>query len=322
MARWLSVLGFLVAITLTSRWARAQPYDCSGPYGATCGAATVSSGNTAWSGTGTNASGVVLGVDTGSGQGVNGQSSSGIGVAGITKDSSYTLPSGSYGGYFLNAGSGDVALQGAETASGIGVVGLSNISSYSQPSGNYGVQGQAAGGSSPTGVLGVANGSTGTGIAGTNDSSGTGVFGVTATGTAVVGENTGSGGYGVYGETTAGYGVYGEDITTGAGVHGVSSTGNGVIGVSSNTSTGNAKGGVYGENTSGGWAGYFQGPLYATGNITCGGTCNSDIRLKQDVKPLTGALGTLLRLKGVTFSWKNPAEHQNHTGTQTGVIAC
>jgi hypothetical protein len=54
---------------------------------------------------------------------------------------------------------------------------------------------------------------------------------------------------------------------------------------------------------------------------TCTGTCSSDSRLKQNVRPLTDALDTLLQFKGVTFEWKNPEEHQNHTGKQTGVIA-
>jgi Chaperone of endosialidase len=57
-----------------------------------------------------------------------------------------------------------------------------------------------------------------------------------------------------------------------------------------------------------------------TGSCT-GNSCTSDVRLKQNVKPLTGALDTLLQLKGVTFEWKNPEEHNNHTGTQAGIIA-
>jgi hypothetical protein len=34
-----------------------------------------------------------------------------------------------------------------------------------------------------------------------------------------------------------------------------------------------------------------------------------------------GALDKLLPLKVVTFEWKSPEEHQDHTGTQIGVIA-
>jgi Chaperone of endosialidase len=50
-------------------------------------------------------------------------------------------------------------------------------------------------------------------------------------------------------------------------------------------------------------------------------SCNSDQRLKQNIEPLTGALDKLLQLKGVTFEWKNPEDHGDHKGTQTGVIA-
>ena len=53
----------------------------------------------------------------------------------------------------------------------------------------------------------------------------------------------------------------------------------------------------------------------------CGSGCTSDQRLKQNIEPLTGAVDKLLQLKGVTFEWKNPEEHQDHKGTQTGVIA-
>jgi hypothetical protein len=39
------------------------------------------------------------------------------------------------------------------------------------------------------------------------------------------------------------------------------------------------------------------------------------------VRPLTGAIDQLLQLKGVAFEWKDPAEHENHVGTQTDFIA-
>jgi hypothetical protein len=45
------------------------------------------------------------------------------------------------------------------------------------------------------------------------------------------------------------------------------------------------------------------------------------MRLKKNVKPLSGALDELLLLKGVTFEWKNPEQHENHIGPQMGVIA-
>jgi hypothetical protein len=47
---------------------------------------------------------------------------------------------------------------------------------------------------------------------------------------------------------------------------------------------------------------------------------SSDIRLKQNVQPLIGSLEKLLRLRGVTYEWKEPEHHGNLTGTQIGMI--
>jgi len=47
----------------------------------------------------------------------------------------------------------------------------------------------------------------------------------------------------------------------------------------------------------------------------------SDIRLKQNVQPLAGALDKLLRLRGVFFEWKEPKHQGNLTGPQMGLIA-
>jgi hypothetical protein len=47
----------------------------------------------------------------------------------------------------------------------------------------------------------------------------------------------------------------------------------------------------------------------------------SDLRLKHNVQPLHGALDQLLRLRGVTFDWKEPAKHHGQTETQIGMIA-
>jgi len=47
----------------------------------------------------------------------------------------------------------------------------------------------------------------------------------------------------------------------------------------------------------------------------------SDIRLKKSVTTLKGALDKLLRLRGVTFAWKEPDKHANLTGSQMGLIA-
>lgn len=50
-------------------------------------------------------------------------------------------------------------------------------------------------------------------------------------------------------------------------------------------------------------------------------TTPSDRRLKQNIGPLPAALERLLRLRGVTFEWKDPAKHGNLHGVQIGMIA-
>ncbi|HVE14775.1 MAG TPA: tail fiber domain-containing protein [Elusimicrobiota bacterium] len=47
----------------------------------------------------------------------------------------------------------------------------------------------------------------------------------------------------------------------------------------------------------------------------------SDARLKKNIQPLSGALERLLRLRGVTYEWKEPAQHGGAVGPQVGVIA-
>jgi hypothetical protein len=60
--------------------------------------------------------------------------------------------------------------------------------------------------------------------------------------------------------------------------------------------------------------------LYVAG--VCFANCASDARLKKDVKPLEGALARLLRLRGVTFEWIDPAAHgPRERDVQTGFIA-
>lgn len=162
-----------------------------------------------------------------------------------------------------------------------------------------------------------------------------------STGAAYQGISTGSIGYGVYG---AGYvavvgsgtsrGVWGAASLSGAtGVHGSTTwtTGNGVVGEASGASanaiyanhTGNGTALLASSGT--GWAGYFSGKIQVTGTPYCSGctafTNNSDSRLKKNIEPLSGALDRLLRLRGVTFEWKDPSEHGNHTGLQRGFIA-
>ncbi len=91
----------------------------------------------------------------------------------------------------------------------------------------------------------------------------------------------------------------------------------------------------YFENTSGsdgialsaksnnGWAGYFEGNVYLSNSYS-----SSDSRLKKDVQTIDGALGKVLKLRGVSYYWKNKAEMgadsayaHNDTEKHIGVIA-
>ena len=187
---------------------------------------------------------------------------------------------------------------------------------------------------SGSGVLGGAT--TGTGVLGNSDS-GYGVYGVSQTSRGVFAySNNGSAlharginGPGVYGEsisTTAGSnGVEGHAYRSGvSGVYGVGAAGG--YGVSGRVSPAGAGTAVYGDNTStSGWAGYFTGRLYVGGRPYSAAHTNftifSDARLKKNIKPLDGALDRLLKLRGVTFEWKEPEKHANMTGPQRGFIA-
>lgn len=50
-------------------------------------------------------------------------------------------------------------------------------------------------------------------------------------------------------------------------------------------------------------------------------TNTSDLRLKQEVRPILGALNRLLHLRGVSFAWKEPEKMGNQTNRQMGLIA-
>lgn len=128
-----------------------------------------------------------------------------------------------------------------------------------------------------TGILGHASKSdsttfgNGVGVRGSsNSTTGTGVYGLVISPSGI--------NYGVFGRTfsTSGRGVYGEAMSSSGttyGVYGISSspTGVGVFGRADTTTGTNF--GVYGRSDSvSGYAGYFQGRLHATGNITAGGT--------------------------------------------------
>jgi hypothetical protein len=74
--------------------------------------------------------------------------------------------------------------------------------------------------------------------------------------------------------------------------------------------------GVYGSSSTG-YAGYFINNVYINGSVYP----PSDARLKKDITPLSGAIEQLLKLKGVTYEWREPEKHNNATGKQIGFIA-
>jgi hypothetical protein len=66
------------------------------------------------------------------------------------------------------------------------------------------------------------------------------------------------------------------------------------------------------------------GDLRVRGNIICAGSIGpgpSDVRLKRDIRPLEGALGKLLALRGVEFEWTHDEIARLRPGRQTGLIA-
>jgi hypothetical protein len=83
--------------------------------------------------------------------------------------------------------------------------------------------------------------------------------------------------------------------------------------------------GGYFTNSGGGlYALYTAGKLYADSGYKPGGgswSDSSDIRLKTNVTTYSDALSKLTQLRGVTFTWINPAEHGGYTGVQGGFIA-
>jgi hypothetical protein len=200
-----------------------------------------------------------------------------------------------------NNGGACLTLTNTSTLFGSGAIqgtGINGVSGNTSSSAGVGVVGSALG--TGRGVLGTSHDSYG--VVGDSISS-VGVYGNSAQSDGVMGQTAGSGASGVYGENNG---------------HGI-----GIAGRITPVGTGMA---VYGDNNStSGFAGYFRGNLQVTRTPFCSGctvfTNNSDIRLKKNVTPLTGALERLLQLRGVNFEWIDPEEHGNHRGAQRGFIA-
>lgn len=91
------------------------------------------------------------------------------------------------------------------------------------------------------------------------------------------------------------------------------------------------KGGVHNDAGLNPGGGVLQMALSDKGDLTIAGnafkpgggawSAPSDIKLKNNVVPLEGALTRLLLLRGVSFEWKEPEKQGNLTGIQMGMVA-
>jgi hypothetical protein len=112
----------------------------------------------------------------------------------------------------------------------------------------------------------------------------------------------GSNKYGTYGQSVEGTGALGTS-TYGTGVSGYSGTGYAVDG----WSDGDAGGNFYGKNGlvattngTGGYAGLFNGKVYATNGFT-----TSDKNLKKDIQEFSDAMSIINKLKPRNYEFKN-----------------
>jgi hypothetical protein len=159
------------------------------------------------------------------------------------------------------------AVSGKNSAAGIGVFGESaqfegvrGVGHSPDHGGVVGINdggGDGVFGESNTfeGVRGIGHSPDHGGVVGTNDGGGDGVFG----------QSNGNG-RGVSGFSEGGQGVYGHSVTQ-AGVVGESDQFDGVFGISHS----NQHAGVTGNNTAGGMAGFFDGNVVVTGDVTLTG---------------------------------------------------
>jgi hypothetical protein len=249
---------------------------------------------------------------------------------------------------------GVYGLSKATSATGIGVYGRSlgangwGVYGYSPNEGVFGSGDYAGvrGESAKHGVLGV---HTPTGSVGVLGWLSTGVVGYTPAnvpdGIGVEARQYASGNYGYLAtknsgvtgiaSSAAGNGVYGSSTSTspGAGVNGTSAVGTGVLGTSTSGT------GVWGTSVSGLAARfdgrtYFNGyvgigtatPAYAldvSGVIRANNVSPSDARLKANVESLDNILGSVLKLRAVSFNWKRDSSLGEGLpeGRQLGFIA-
>ncbi len=105
--------------------------------------------------------------------------------------------------------------------------------------------------------------------------------------------------------TSAAYVINGTcTITNGNGITGTASVGSSAYGISGVSSSG--------------WAGHFAGNVYYSGVLSG----PSDERLKENIKPMTNALGKVMLLEPSTFNFKNEYSKMNLAkGAQLGFMA-
>jgi hypothetical protein len=226
----------------------------------------------------------ILGSNTGSGFGIQGQASaSSTTTAGVVGENAGTAAgvlghntntTGGNGVKGLNANV-DAAVWGNNTGTGAASGNGARGTAAGTQAGVFGTNTNAAAGSG-NGVHGTAAASTANGVLGVNTAGGTGVLGKSTGGTS----DNSVGVYGTSASTAAGIGVLGlaSNDSQSVGVYGQSATGTGFLGFSNATggvgaSIVNSTSGIglYAESN-GGLAGDFKGNVYITGNLTVVGS--------------------------------------------------
>jgi len=199
---------------------------------------------------------IISGTNSGSGDGVYGESNNSHGVYGRNQNSGNYgyLGSNSYGMYGKHNISGNYGYLGSSSYGVYGRGNLRGVYGEHDSSGNYGYLGSSECGVkgssvSDYGIYGYTSTGSGDGVYGKHGSSGNyGCLGTEAVG--VFGKHASSDNYGELGSASSG--VFGSSHSDGDGVSGYSwGSGNGVYGYSSS-----------------GYAGYFDGNVYAVYNVS------------------------------------------------------
>jgi hypothetical protein len=237
--------------------------------------------------TSTNTTGVMgtSSSTTGSGNGVQGTSNgSGSGVYGIANGSGIGVFAQSAGGHGLYA---TTTRDSTDAAA---------VYAFTSTFGAFGVIGEQAGNDSGTGVLGKVTDGSGNLV--TNGFAVRGEGG----GISIYGQND-VGGVGVYGHSSANNGIWGDTNATTGGLAAV----RGIIGSNADSTCG----AIYGDSGSSSttWAGKFIGRVEAQSYST-----SSDARLKKDIKDGSYGLSDLLKLRPVTYRWKDSSDEAEHNG--------